>query len=163
MISAVIVVADSQPVRAPPDRAKVRQNSVTAIDTCPAGSMRRRTRGTGDSGTHRRPAVTSAANGRQMRKTLRHPTAATSIPPMTGPTAVDTPAVALHEPSALLRATESWNTPVSNEIDAGVINDPPTPCNTRHTMSSANPDETKHSSEAAPNRTTPIRKIRRGP
>lgn len=82
---------------------------------------------------------------------------------MIGPTAVDTPAVALHEPSALLRATESWNTPVSSEIEAGVIRDPPMPCSTRHTTSSAKPDEAKQSIEAAPNRITPIPKIRRGP
>ncbi len=82
---------------------------------------------------------------------------------MTGPRAVDTPAVALQEPSALLRATGSWKTPVSSEIDAGVISDPPIPCSTRQVINSTKPDERKHMRDAAPNSTTPIRKTRRGP
>lgn len=107
--------------------------------------------------------TTSAANGRQSRNTLRQPTVATSTPPITGPSAVETPAVALQVPSALLRAIGFWKTPVSSEMEAGVINDPPTPCRTRHRMSSANPEERKHSSEAQPKTTTPTRNTRRGP
>ncbi|TWH10350.1 hypothetical protein L618_004000000050 [Rhodococcus rhodochrous J45] len=133
------------------------------MDTCPAASMPRRVRGIGDSWTLSRLAKTIIANGRQSRKTLRQPTVLTRTPPTTGPSAVETPAVALHEPSARLRATGSWKVPVSKEIDAGVISEPPMPCSTRQAISSPKPDEKKHSSDAAPKSATPIRKIRRGP
>ena len=115
------------------------------------------------SGTQRSAAsTTSTAIGRLRKKIQRQESASISQPPMNGPSAVDTPDSPAQAPIARPRSS-GWKLAWSTDSDPGVSSAPPAPWRNRAAISQPVPWASPHSTEAAVNQTTPMRKMRRRP
>jgi hypothetical protein len=143
--------------------AYVMPASAAAASAAPATSKRPVAASSRLSGTYRSvTATTSAASGRLMRNTHRHPGPSMSQPPTNGPAAEATPASPDQAPTARARssgANDAW----MSAKDPGVSSAPPMPCRMRAATSQPIVGASAHSSEAAANHTTPIRNTRRRP
>ncbi len=84
-----------------------------------------------------------------IQKIDRHPTEDTSAPPITGPSAMDTPTTAPHTPIAWARSRGLVKVLVMIDMATGLSIDPPTAWTMRKTMSSARLGARLHSNEPA--------------
>ncbi len=137
--------------------------SVSITSNCPTGSNRR-ARGAFDSGT--KTAVRAIAvmpTGMLTQKMLRQPTALTSRPPTTGPSAMDRPTTPPQIPIALARSVRSVKVFVMIDIATGLSIEPPTACTIRKATSAPRLGARLHSREPRVNSARPAWKVRRRP
>ena len=71
--------------------------------------------------------------GMLIQKMDRQPAVETSMPPSTGPRAMDTPTTAPHTPTACARSLGSVKVLVMIDMATGLSIDPPTACSMRNT------------------------------
>lgn len=129
----------------------------------PTGSSRRG-RGARDSGTNRAASASAtSATGRLTRKIARQEMAETSVPPSTGPRAIEMPNMAAKTPIACARSRGSSNTLRTIDMATGVSIAPPTAWSTRKATSSSRLGASAHSSDPSENSTSPVRNTRRRP
>ena len=111
---------EAQPWSGPSMIPYVSDARPTITSIWPTGSNRRG-RSARDSGTNRWVATTaSAPTGTLTRKTARQPTASTSMPPSTGPSAMLSPNIAAYTPIARARSAGSTNTVRMIDIATGL-------------------------------------------
>jgi hypothetical protein len=94
-----------------------------------------------------------------MRKIARQPTASTSQPPRSGPSAPATELAAAQVPTARPRASPSKAAPRIARL-AGTSSAAPTPCSAHTASSQPNPGASAHAADAAAKTAMPARNMR---
>ena len=129
----------------------------------PTGSARR-DRGALESGTNSAVSEMAARpTGMLAQKIPRQPTAPTSTPPRTGPSAMDRPNTPSQTPIARARSARPVKVLVMMPRAAGLSIEPPTPCRIRKPISQPRLGARLHSHEPRVNRDRPTWKIVRRP
>ena len=103
-----------------------------------------------------------ATRGTLIRKTARHETASTRMPPTNGPRMVVAPEPAAHTPNARPCSSPS-KVDVISASEPGTSSAPAAPWRTRKTMSVMMSGATPHSRLITPNAASPIANILRLP
>ncbi len=158
-----MITGEVQPRPGPSMIAYTSVASVIITSNCPTGSNRR-ARGAFDSGT--KTAVSTIAampTGMLTQKMLRQPTALTSTPPTTGPSAIDRPTTPPQIPMARARSVRSVNVFVMIDIATGLSIDPPMACTIRKATSAPRLGARLHSSDPIVNTARPVWKVLRRP
>ncbi|GAA3155613.1 hypothetical protein GCM10020001_094410 [Nonomuraea salmonea] len=131
--------------------------------TWPTGSTRRG-RGARDSGTNSAHSTNAATpTGMLIQKIDCQPTAPTSAPPTSGPSAMLTPLTPPHTPIALARSRGSVKVFVMIDMATGLSIDPPTACSARAPISQPRLGASEHMSEPSVNSVSPVWNVRRRP
>ncbi len=157
------ICGEPQPVDGPSMMPYVRPVNSTITSSCPTGSILRG-RAARDSGTNRAASTTAATpTGTLIQKIDRQPTAPTSAPPTTGPSAMLSPTTPPHTPMALARSLGSVKVFVMIDIATGFSIEPPTACTMRNAISEPVFGATLHNSEPRLNSTSPTWNVRRRP
>ena len=136
---------------------------MTMMRNCPTGSARR-DRGALESGTNRAVSEMAASpTGMLAQKIPRQPTAPTSTPPSTGPSAMDRPNTPSQTPMARARSARPVKVLVMMPRAAGLSIDPPTPCRMRKPIRAPRLGARLHSQEPRVNSDRPTWKMVRRP
>ena len=129
----------------------------------PSGSARR-DRGALESGTNSAVSEMAARpTGMLAQKIPRQPTAPTSIPPRTGPSAMDRPNTPSQTPIARARSARPVKVLVMMPRAAGLSIEPPTPCRIRKPIRQPSVGARLHSHEPRVKSDSPTWKIVRRP
>jgi hypothetical protein len=111
---------------------------IPAVDSAKPRRSTAGARGSREVGTRQATSsATTAATGTMAAKMAPHQNRSSNQPPMIGPSAIPTPALAPHRPIASARSRRPANTLVSSERVAGNIIAAPSPITARAAISSS--------------------------
>ncbi len=136
---------------------------MTMISPWPTGSTRRGCAARDSGTTSAVRTMAAIPTGMLTQKMLRHPTLATSTPPITGPSAMLSPNTAPQVPIALARSRASVNVLAMMDMATGLSIDPPSACTIRNATSQPRPGARLHSAEPVVNTASPTWNVRRRP